>query len=142
MEKNQPKVDRDGMTKRRVWPIALLAALVCVLVAGGIVFALGRLGTFGAQQPKQQEQQVPKEVVVNDQAAPEQESLAEAVPQEPVEVRLLMIGDILLHMGVIESGNRGDGTYNFDHLFVPILDDVAQADVAVLNQETILGGNG
>ena len=142
MEKNQPKVDRDGMAKRRVWPIALLAALLCVLVAGGIVFALGRLGTSGVQQPRQQEQQVPEEVVVNDQAAPAQESLAEAVPQEPVEVRLMMIGDILLHMGVIESGNRGDGTYNFDHLFVPILDDVAQADVAVLNQETILGGNG
>ena len=45
-----------------------------------------------------------------------------------------------IDMGIIEGGARADGTRNYDHLFVPIASDVAEADVAVLNQETILGG--
>ena len=63
----------------------------------------------------------------------------EAEP-EPARARLLMIGDLLMHEGVIYSGEREDGSFNYDHLFTHIADDVRAADVAVLNQETILGG--
>lgn len=61
-------------------------------------------------------------------------------PIEPVEAHLMMIGDVLMHDRVMESGYLDDGSLNYDHLFAHILDDVADADVAVLNQETILGG--
>ena len=60
--------------------------------------------------------------------------------QEPVEFKLMMIGDLLMHEGVIYSGQRADGSFNYDHLFAQIASDITEADVAMLNQETILGG--
>ena len=52
----------------------------------------------------------------------------------------MMVGDILVHPGVWKSGMRADGTYNYDHIYAQIAGDAAGVDVAMLNQETILGG--
>lgn len=60
---------------------------------------------------------------------------------EPVEISVMMIGDMLIHPGVYKSGfNAGTGTYNYDHFFKPILSDIQSADISIVNQETILGG--
>ena len=56
------------------------------------------------------------------------------------EVNLLMVGDILLHDNVQNSGELPDGTYNYDHLFANVIEEVQAADVAIANQEVILGG--
>jgi poly-gamma-glutamate synthesis protein (capsule biosynthesis protein) len=56
------------------------------------------------------------------------------------DIDIVMIGDMLVHEGVYNSGRMADGTYNFDHLFTHIKDDVQSADIAIANQETILGG--
>ena len=69
----------------------------------------------------------------------------EVVPEEPIpfvepEVDLLMVGDILLHDNVQNSGKLSDGTYNYDHLFANVIEEVQAADVAIANQEVILGG--
>lgn len=55
-------------------------------------------------------------------------------------VTLLAGGDNLIHIEVIESGLQEDGSYNFDHLYDEIKDEISAADIAVINQETILGG--
>ena len=60
----------------------------------------------------------------------------------PDELAVLAIGDVLVHRSVWESGVRADGTRAYDHLFAQVADDVAAADVAVVGQETILGGEG
>lgn len=57
-----------------------------------------------------------------------------------VTIDIMMIGDMLVHEGVYKSGLQADGTYNFDHLFKNIAEDIAEADVRIVNQETILGG--
>lgn len=62
------------------------------------------------------------------------------VPFVPTEVDIVMIGDMLMHMGVQNSGKLDDGTYNYDHLFTHIKDDVQSADIAIANQEVMLGG--
>lgn len=62
------------------------------------------------------------------------------VYQEP-EVSLIMVGDILLHDNVQESGKLSDGTYNYDHMFKHVKEDVQAADIAIANQEVILGGS-
>ena len=67
------------------------------------------------------------------------ETTTEALP-EPVEVDILMIGDMLLHWSVQKSRVMDDGSYNYDHFFQDILEDVAEADLAVVNQEVIIGG--
>ena len=56
------------------------------------------------------------------------------------EIDLLMVGDVLLHDNVQNSGKLADGTYNYDHLFANVKDDIEAADVAIVNQEVILGG--
>ena len=61
-------------------------------------------------------------------------------PFEPVEIDVMMIGDILTHMGVQDSGRLADGSLNYDHLFANIKEDVQEADIAIVNQEVIIGG--
>lgn len=56
------------------------------------------------------------------------------------EVSLVMVGDILLHTPVAESGVQEDGSYNFDALFANVKDEITAADLALVNQEVIIGG--
>ena len=58
----------------------------------------------------------------------------------PTTIDIVMIGDMLLHENVHDSGKNTDGTYNYDHLFTYIKDDVKAADIALVNEEVILGG--
>lgn len=60
--------------------------------------------------------------------------------EEPQTVSLVMVGDVLLHTPVSESGKLSDGTYNYDHLFAHVRDKIESADIAIANQEVILGG--
>jgi poly-gamma-glutamate synthesis protein (capsule biosynthesis protein) len=55
-------------------------------------------------------------------------------------VKLLAVGDNLIHIQVIDSGRQPDGSYNYDHLYSNVKDIISAADIAVVNQETILGG--
>lgn len=58
----------------------------------------------------------------------------------PTEISLVMVGDILLHTPVSESGLMEDGSYNYSHLFENVRKDIEGADIALVNQEVILGG--
>ncbi len=66
------------------------------------------------------------------------ETVTEAPKDESITIR--MVGDILLHEAVVESGYKSDGTYNYDHLFNNLKDEIEEADIALVNQEVILGG--
>lgn len=69
------------------------------------------------------------------------ESKAEIVEPEPEKIRLMMLGDNLMHMGIVRTGQQADGSLNYDFLFEPIQEYIERADIAMINQETILGGN-
>lgn len=56
------------------------------------------------------------------------------------EIAIVMVGDILLHTPVAESGMQEDGSYNFDAVFENVKDEIAAADLAIVNQEVIIGG--
>lgn len=56
------------------------------------------------------------------------------------EVTLVMVGDVLMHDKVIKSGLQDDGSYDFDGLFSHVKKEIEEADIAIVNQETILGG--
>lgn len=76
--------------------------------------------------------------------APEEAATEELVEEEDSytgpEVTLVMVGDILLHTPVAESGMQEDGTYNFDSLFANVKEEISEADLAIVNQEVIIGG--
>lgn len=57
------------------------------------------------------------------------------------DITLMAVGDDLLHMGIVKTGTQEDGSLNYDFLFESISDMLENADVKIINQETILGGN-
>lgn len=65
---------------------------------------------------------------------------AEPVPEPEPEVTLVMVGDILLHTPLAETGELEDGGYDFRALFANMREDISGADLALVNQEVILGG--
>lgn len=71
---------------------------------------------------------------------PTAEPTPEPTPTPAPEINLVMVGDMLMHERVVESGLQEDGSYNFDHLFVHVQEKIEAADLALVNQETILGG--
>ena len=60
--------------------------------------------------------------------------------EENEHIDLLMIGDVLVHEPVYKSGIQSDGTLNYDHFFYNIQSDLDEAEIKIVNQETILGG--
>ena len=69
----------------------------------------------------------------------------EYIPEEPVfeeyDLQLMAVGDNLLHMGIVSTGQQADGSYNFEFLFQGIEEYLNLAEIKIINQETILGGN-
>lgn len=83
--------------------------------------------------------QILEEVQTEESTEPETE-IVETEPEKK-KIRLMMLGDNLMHMSVIYSGVQADGSRNYDMLFEPIKDYLALADIKITNQETIFGGN-
>lgn len=52
-------------------------------------------------------------------------------------VRLIAVGDALIHDNVIASGLQKDGSYNYDAIFANIKDCITDADIRIINQETV-----
>ncbi len=70
---------------------------------------------------------------------PELEPEPEPEPEPQVfNVKLCAVGDDLIHDNLINSGKQEDGTYNYDHFYEHVLDQLAQYDIRVINQETVL----
>lgn len=76
----------------------------------------------------------------------ESESTLEPLPVQPPEkvstpeIRLVMVGDILLHTPLAESGKKPEGGYDFSAVFANLKEEIQAADLALVNQEVIIGG--
>lgn len=72
-------------------------------------------------------------------AAHEKEE-AEKAENTPVvsTASVIAVGDNLFHDNIISSGQYESGTWNYDHLYANVLDEIQAADVAMVDQETIL----
>ena len=57
------------------------------------------------------------------------------------DITLMAVGDNLMHLGIVASGKQSDGTYDFSMLFDGIRPFLNTADIKIINQETIMGGN-
>ena len=106
--------------------------IACIVVL--LLLILGIAGLYSCSQKGDKKGETEEKVVETEQKVEEPE-----VYVEP-EVDIVMVGDILLHTPVQESGKLGDGTYNYDHLFAEVKEDIQAADIAIANQEVILGG--
>lgn len=59
---------------------------------------------------------------------------------QPGETVICMVGDVLMHTPVSDSGVMEDGSIDYSHLFYNTKDIIEEADLAIVNQEVILGG--
>lgn len=76
--------------------------------------------------------------IIPDESEPE--AIEDAVMEEAPEISLIMVGDVLLHTPVEESAELEDGSYDFSAIFANTIDEIATADLALVNQEVIIGG--
>ena len=68
------------------------------------------------------------------------EVVTEPTEEDADTLQVVMVGDMLMHSKIVDSGKQEDGSYNFDHLFQNVKDFITEADIAIVNQETIMGG--
>lgn len=61
-------------------------------------------------------------------------------PTPKPSVTLKMVGDILLHTRILNYSKQEDATYNFNTIFENVIEQIEEADIALVNQEVILGG--
>lgn len=62
-------------------------------------------------------------------------------PFKEYDITLMAVGDNLMHMGIVYTGKQEDGSLDYSFLFQDISDYINAADIRIINQETILGGN-
>ena len=119
-------------------PVSRRAAVLCTLLGlSGVL--LGGCSAHGAGSDTAGASKTPTLV----EAGPDGRKPAGAVGADAsstASATFMMVGDVLMHQPVWESGRGAGGALNYDHLFSHIAADVRAADVAMLNQETILGG--
>ncbi|MBR3762747.1 MAG: CapA family protein [Lachnospiraceae bacterium] len=60
--------------------------------------------------------------------------------EESPQISIIMVGDILLHTPVEKAALQEDGSYNYDAIFTNLKEEIQDADLAIVNQEVILGG--
>lgn len=73
--------------------------------------------------------------------APTEEQTTEPVTQASSKVTLVAVGDNLIHNTLIDAGKTSDGTLDYNSFYANIKKDISAADIAVINQETMLGGS-
>ena len=119
--------------------VILCAAMCALMCACGITPSVKSPGSqTSSTDIGTAESAVPSDT--RDAFADGAQSTDEVPPEVSVDtVRLVMVGDILMHDPVIESGMTEDGC-NYDHLFANISQELAYADIAMLNQEVIIAG--
>ena len=107
---------------------ALILILIAVMTADGFIIS-NKIS--GGAEP----------VITENQTVTVSET--QAAPTEPSydEVSLVAVGDNLIHDTLIAAGEQKDGSRDYSAFYEHIEEDVKAADMAIVNQETILGGD-
>ena len=107
--------------------IVLILTLVFIGLVGVLVFRSCSKRSGNEPAAADESQAVVEEAVVDE-------------GPQPVNVNLMMVGDMLFHYQVRMSGLAPDGSRNYDHLFAHVLSELADQDIKVINQETPIAG--
>ncbi len=121
-------------------PLALAFVLSVFLLAGTVALVLCL--------PRPAKPAVEVTAVTAQDPAPLLTQAPAAPPPEPIppafeefDITLMAVGDNLLHLGIVHTGDQPDGTRNYDFLFEDIRSFLEKSDIKIINQETIFGGN-
>lgn len=124
------------MTKKsdkNIWPVAIpLLAAVLVMCA----FAVSGYITKTADKEKPT---ATTEVSAVNQSEEDQKQTASKTTGK-TKVSLVAVGDNLIHNTLIASGEKQGGSRDYTQFYEHIKQHIEPADIAVINQETMLGG--
>lgn len=111
-----------------------------LLVFAMLVCGCGTNPEFSQSALQTEVQNAPQNVIETLPAKPleSEESIQEVYT--PPNLSLVMVGDILLHTPLAQSGLREDGSYDFTAFFANTKEKIQAADLALVNQEVIIGG--
>lgn len=130
--------ERERLRRKQLKKKRVRQRRIRQLTFGGVLILIGILVLcFSCSNHHKKEDETQK---VSGEISDEQEKVQKEEAYVEPEIDILMVGDILLHDNVQESGKLSDGTYNYDHLFANVAEDIQGADIAIANQEVILGG--
>lgn len=148
--------------KRRIF--SLLCLVLCVLLCGCAVIVGNDTDTADAitkdtatQSESQTTQDSPQSDAATDSVSDvingtESDAVTDVTGDETTKdqdnsttpsddpVKLVMVGDVLMHDPVLDSGKLQGGGYSYKHLFDNVADVVGAADIAMFNQEVIIAG--
>lgn len=116
--------------KKKLWQV-----LIPVLVALAVIVAFAISGTITRRADEKKPTAPTKVSVVNQTEDHTEET------QGKTRVRLVAVGDNLIHNTLIAAGEQKDGSRNYDAFYQDIKQYIEPADIAVINQETVLGGS-
>lgn len=129
------------MKKKRNYVIVLIFTLL-LCGCGKSTIKETEDNSTGTENPVTQETTV-QENQAEESTEPDSEVVQEVMAEpEPQELSLIMVGDVLLHDRVEESAQQEDGSYDFTALFSNTGGMISAADLAIVNQEVIIGGEG
>lgn len=109
-----------------------LGILLISAILAGCQF--GETGTSDSSTEKSSEQQTEQEKATGSEQADSSESLPDK------QVSFVAVGDNLIHSPIYKDAQKEENAYDFKPIYQFVEEDIQQADLAFINQETILGG--
>ena len=102
----------------------------------------GNTGQAGVSGPEDTSLGDSSDTALPGELSGQQDASARQEPSQAAqpEITLVMVGDILLHTPAAESGRLEGGGYDFTPIFAEMRDEIQEADLALVNQEVIIGG--
>ena len=106
-----------------------LPVLIPLIAAVVVVSTLAVSGKVASKTTDVPQQTVTQEAATTDNT-----------PQD-VKVDIVAVGDNLIHNTCIDAGKQDDGTLDYNSFYEEIKQYIEPADIAIINQETMLGGS-
>lgn len=123
--------DLSNTNKRKLFEV-LISVIIAAVVFTGIA-----LSGYVAKN-------IDKETTPTEPGIAEEAEPTETEPTAPANsgpITLVAVGDNLIHNTLVDSGMNDDGTMDYTSFYKDIKKYISEADIAVINQETILGGS-
>ena len=108
------------------------------ILLAGFKSAKARISTHTQEQDPEYPNDVDVQAPTN-QVQADTEVVTEEV-FKPTSAKLVAVGDNLMHRSCTLSAKNADGTYDFTKHFANMADIFKAADLAVISQDTVLGG--
>lgn len=113
------------MKNKKLWEV-LVPVIIAVFVVCGFAVSGHITKNFDSEMPT---------------AQTTAETTTEPSTSAMSKVTLVAVGDNLIHNTLIDAGEQDDGTLDYTSFYTNIKNDISSADIAIINQETMLGGS-